>query len=112
MHTDGGFLAIACQGDGRPQIRHALRPTGKPGMAIQAKLSSQGMHTSLDDCTATAIHIRQARSDVFVGYASGKLSHYDLESGVQLSFAGGGHQDNVCAISSHGWQVFIGGRKD
>jgi hypothetical protein len=110
MHVNGGFLAIACQSDGRPQIRHSLRPAGKPGMALQTKLSSGGMHTSLDDC-ATAIHIRQAKSDVFVGYASGKLSHHDLESGVQLSFAAGGHQHSVCAISSHGWQVFIGGQR-
>ena len=108
MHLDGGFLALAGQLAGRPQIRHALRPPGQPGMVVQSKIRG-GLHINEDDRMATAIHVRSASRDVFIGYAQGKVAHHDLESGICLTDMHGAAK-NVTALAGHGEQVFACGR--
>ena len=108
MHLDGGFLGMACQLAGRPQIRHALRPAGKPGMVLQSKLDG-GLHIDEDDRSASAIHVRSSKRDVLIGYNSGKVSYHDLESGICFNDVHG-LGTSVTALSSYGDQVFACGR--
>ena len=108
MHLDSGFLALACQLAGRPQIRHALRPPGQPGMVLQSKLHG-GLHMNEDDRSASAIHIRSSMRDVIVGYTSGKVAYHDLESGICINDLHG-TATYVTALASSGDQVFACGR--
>ena len=108
MHLDSGFLALACELGGRPQIRHALRPPGQPGMVLQSKLHG-GLHIDEDDRSASAIHIRSSMRDVVVGYISGKVAYHDLESGICINDVHGA-ATIVTALASYGDQVFACGR--
>jgi hypothetical protein len=107
MHIDHGFLAVAGSQAGRPQIRHALRPQGRPGATIHAKLAGM-FQFSNEDREVSAIHMRAVKGDVFVGYGNGRLGHYLLEYGAGISELSGG---TACirALASHGDELFVGG---
>jgi len=56
-----------------------------------------------------AMHLRAASIDLFVGYYSGKVAYFDLESGVCINFING-MAKLVTGIASHGTEVFVVGR--